>query len=717
MIYKLSKSIIEKLANNQINEANQEALILELFGSKEKSITNKMLHVISNASFDGKTIDQTIAGLGLDPKQKEYDGLKIATFLEKLKAKVDENEQIKKTPWIEERRRFNNRNFKKPSFNFFKGLIRSIFKVNWWEGEWNEYQLRLANYNQTRALAQQNNGYVPLRFPNPKKPLAEIEFEAPDISNVKIVVAKKPVKEPVFNKANPYAIDPQFSLPNLRTIKDGEDPQAYVDDIMKSRSNLDINEHNAELIVLSSFNMGELLAVQDLINNNQNLSYLQKAIEYKINQLSDNRIISVSINDKPVQIKSNTNFVRSIINKGFINDLKDMIGKGTSPYEALSSKPEIFKDDVNSNKSTKSRTKAKEKITDNTKPSTKALDINVVTGEGSVLLTNVPKTEVQNSQNGCWSCSQNVLLKCYGVKLTQEEIRAFRPEFTQNNIDENPLISLKNRLNFTNRVSGDVLFEINDYTDIFHKTIKDVAFKSKQIIGDVDFAYSEVKKILEEKKTPVSLLYSGHYRTVIGVDNGRFIFEDSNVRNKESIYHCISSEWFEDVEMKKKYPDNCTLSCSVFDLDHPIVISWIEKINEPDPQKYIDENLKGMEKKVHTFRSEGTTFTKQTFNETGTSLIVEDVVLPNDYMSLIKTTEKNIIPDEVLNNSSLEQHIQKEENIVIQDPNIVDINAFDNDVLETYNQNDKKQEVKKEETNLDNDLNIININEEFIVKK
>ena len=49
--------------------------------------------------------------------------------------------------------------------------------------------------------------------------------------------------------------------------------------------------------------------------------------------------------------------------------------------------------------------------------------------DGTVELAHIHQDKVQNTFNGCWSVSLQLLLQSRGVKLTQEQIRGFRHNF------------------------------------------------------------------------------------------------------------------------------------------------------------------------------------------------------------------------------------------------------------------------------------------------
>ena len=60
----------------------------------------------------------------------------------------------------------------------------------------------------------------------------------------------------------------------------------------------------------------------------------------------------------------------------------------------------------------------------------KALIAPVERKDGTIELVHIHQDNLQNTWNGCWSVSLQLLLQSRGVRLTQEQIRGFRPDIT-----------------------------------------------------------------------------------------------------------------------------------------------------------------------------------------------------------------------------------------------------------------------------------------------
>ena len=60
----------------------------------------------------------------------------------------------------------------------------------------------------------------------------------------------------------------------------------------------------------------------------------------------------------------------------------------------------------------------------------KALIAPVERKDGTIELVHIHQDNLQNTWNGCWSVSLQLLLQSRGIHLTQEQIRSFRPDIT-----------------------------------------------------------------------------------------------------------------------------------------------------------------------------------------------------------------------------------------------------------------------------------------------
>lgn len=68
----------------------------------------------------------------------------------------------------------------------------------------------------------------------------------------------------------------------------------------------------------------------------------------------------------------------------------------------------------------------------------------------------------QTSGNGCWSCGMSLLLKSRGIDMSQEEIRAFRPEYApgEENLSEDSTYILNTDSSFSPYESADLIMKV-----------------------------------------------------------------------------------------------------------------------------------------------------------------------------------------------------------------------------------------------------------------
>ncbi len=84
--------------------------------------------------------------------------------------------------------------------------------------------------------------------------------------------------------------------------------------------------------------------------------------------------------------------------------------------------------------------------------------------KGYTGLKDIKLSGPQTSDNGCWSCGLHLLLKARGVDLTQEEIRAYRPDFKPG---EEQAMTEERRMT----MDSDSTNYIFDQSDLVHKVL------------------------------------------------------------------------------------------------------------------------------------------------------------------------------------------------------------------------------------------------------
>ena len=187
--------------------------------------------------------------------------------------------------------------------------------------------------------------------------------------------------------------------------------------------------------------------------------------------------------------------------------------------------------------------------------------------DGTILLKNkkkdVPK---QTSMNGCWSAVLSDMLAHFGVDLSQEEIRAYRPDLSNDPAQKKDGAALMDRLN------KDAMNEINDMADLIQRTVPNVAHhhmslgtnreKNKAVLK------AKVTDALLNKNSPVAVLYGNHYLSIVGIKDNTLIVQNSST-NYDSKYQkltiddlfegCkgengmgqVTIDWLEDLKFEK----------------------------------------------------------------------------------------------------------------------------------------------------------------------
>ena len=199
--------------------------------------------------------------------------------------------------------------------------------------------------------------------------------------------------------------------------------------------------------------------------------------------------------------------------------------------------------------------------------------------DGTILLKNkkkdVPK---QTTINGCWSAVLSDMLGHFGVDLTQEEIRAYRPELQSGKINEQN--SLMDRLN------SDSMNEINDMADLIQRTVPNVAHHHMSLGANKDENKAVLKDTVTDallnKNSPVALLYGDHYVSIVGINGDTLI-----VQNPSAAY---------DTKYQRLSIDDLFDRCNSANGMGQVTIDWLEdlKFNKDGTCKNINDQWKGM---------------------------------------------------------------------------------------------------------------------------
>ena len=166
----------------------------------------------------------------------------------------------------------------------------------------------------------------------------------------------------------------------------------------------------------------------------------------------------------------------------------------------------------------------------------------------------------QTSNHGCWSCAYSLLLKSRGVDLSQEKIRAFRPDYKKNTPQEN-----KASKDVGLRLNSDVVNNIFETGDLLHKVLPNTAMnqltlnsmedapmlstdkglvqmndEQRRIFKDyyINHTTEQLRKVitdaLTKDRSPVAINWNNHYVTITGIKADGTIRVEDSARSKKS---------------------------------------------------------------------------------------------------------------------------------------------------------------------------------------
>lgn len=162
--------------------------------------------------------------------------------------------------------------------------------------------------------------------------------------------------------------------------------------------------------------------------------------------------------------------------------------------------------------------------------------------------SNLTYSGPQTSFNGCWSCAYSLLLKSRGVDLTQEEVRAWRPDYPPNTPPEEKANYA--RLEVMNTDAANAILPNSDLAaQLLPNTAVDqlhINGFNEDLVSNMSFdeqsvfraAYREQsKKLLQDTitealtvhRSPVAIVWDGHYVTITGIK------PDGTVRLQDSL--------------------------------------------------------------------------------------------------------------------------------------------------------------------------------------
>lgn len=146
----------------------------------------------------------------------------------------------------------------------------------------------------------------------------------------------------------------------------------------------------------------------------------------------------------------------------------------------------------------------------------KKIQGDVVQNGQKLRLTDVTQPQKQRTTNGCWSVSLQTQLAFRGIQLDQDTIRAIRPD-NQNNYNYEIT-----EMDYNNNTTQ----TMTDYANLVHRLLPNTAVNNVTLnefqVGNEETRAALLRDMvtlaMKEHRSPVSIVYGGHYRTIFGMD-------------------------------------------------------------------------------------------------------------------------------------------------------------------------------------------------------
>lgn len=239
---------------------------------------------------------------------------------------------------------------------------------------------------------------------------------------------------------------------------------------------------------------------------------------------------------------------------------------------------------------------------------------NTDTKNGFTGFSNLVYPGEQTSTNGCWSCAYSLLLKSRGVELSQEKIRAWRPDYAKTVDNTSPATQnttyMRNADTEMDLVHDvDLLTQVLPNTAMANFTMSPLELQSIELIDPKTNAPVKIAKkhedairnhhkaevikqltetitrAINQDRSPVAVVVDGHYITITGISrNGRLRYEDSAVNKGEKTTYNMTIEQlytmgFEDHEVKVDDYTKVTIE------PHGISLNWLQDLKVPEYNK------------------------------------------------------------------------------------------------------------------------------------
>ncbi len=210
------------------------------------------------------------------------------------------------------------------------------------------------------------------------------------------------------------------------------------------------------------------------------------------------------------------------------------------------------------------------------------------TANGGVEITGTSQKKYQTSDNGCWSCSANLLLQARGITgLTQEDIRLFRSfddyTPTSTSVDTSKAYN-QDIANSIIESAGDLMTRLAPDSmvremEIFKRPSNSSLSEKEYNNKAIEQLSKEIRGAIERDKSPVSLFRFGHYITVTGIENRN---GEPYIKYKNSI-HRVGTKMDPDVEVWERLEDVIGDSFKSGPEHRAVSITWMADI-KMDPK-------------------------------------------------------------------------------------------------------------------------------------
>ena len=153
----------------------------------------------------------------------------------------------------------------------------------------------------------------------------------------------------------------------------------------------------------------------------------------------------------------------------------------------------------------------------------------------------------QSSGNGCWSCSIQMMLRCHGIEVSQEAIRAFRPDYPEaerNDVaKEYALDEPKSILDFTDSALAFAPDKMVRSFEIFRPEEAQNYVGTGEKIDENEYlnkatkaAAKKIRRILNEDKCAVAFSDGSHYYSILDIKGDWLICFDSKTGKTENVH-------------------------------------------------------------------------------------------------------------------------------------------------------------------------------------